>query len=454
MKIGYFILFIFTLLACQGKMPPNYESDVANIIVDSLQVQWLKHVKTTGRISSNHYSDFVVDSNHNSYIACFATGPDRVDYIYIVKISAEGETLWELNKNKGRACAIAIDREGNIWVTGYYIDHIQFDEYSKSGGSGVFLAKFNKKGQCLQLITGEGGGIGFNCHVNNAGEVIISGVLDARLRFGDQEIINVEKNVNNFIALFDRQGNCKWIRKTEGNINRIISDENGDFYLAGTFSIDMKYNNLKISTTESYDNDAFLLKINTQGKGLWLQQFGNPGITRSAYRTSESGFDLMLQPNGNIIVIATTEEPTKIDDLLQVNNNINVKLNIVEFNPNGVLIKERIIAQNIRESTMATLCRTSDGSYYISFTTNKQSKIGDQTFQFDTDRHGVIAAFDQNWNLKDILYSENNEDVMFRESYALDSCVYFTGHFRGDFILKDQKVNGSENHSLFLLNLK
>lgn len=440
MKSITVIISTLIIFACQGKMPSSFESDISNVeSVDSLQVQWLKHVKTTGRISSNHYSDFVVDSGHNSYIACFASAPDRIDYIYIVKISSESEILWELNKNKGRACAIAIDREENIWVTGFYVDYIQFDKYSKSGGSGVFLAKFDQHGKCLQLITGEGGGIGFNCHVNNAGEVMISGTLDRFLKFDNQKITNNEDAGNNFIALFDQQGTCKWIRKTEGNIYRIISDNHNNFYLSGSFSLKIQYDNLTISTTESYDNDAFLLKISPNGKGLWLQQFGNTGLTRSAYRTSESGFDLILQQDGNIIMITTLEETAKIDDLLKVNNGINIKLNIIEFAPSGDVIKERVLAQNIRKSTMATLCRTSDGHYYISFTSNQQSQIGNEILQFDTNRRGVIAVFDKNWNLKDILYSGNNDDVMYRESYAIDSFVYITGIFGGILFYKIKK---------------
>lgn len=40
----------------------------------------LINVKTTDRISSNHYSDMVVDSRGDAYIACFEKKEDGRDY--------------------------------------------------------------------------------------------------------------------------------------------------------------------------------------------------------------------------------------------------------------------------------------------------------------------------------------------------------------------------------------
>jgi len=173
----------------------------------------LANIKTTGRISSNHYSDFVVDRQGNSYIACFEKKADNQDYILITKVAPGGAVIWESgNHLKGRATAISIDEEGRIWVLGVLSDGLPTSDQK----SCMFIARFDAEGQCQQLITNEGSGMGFNINVNNRNEILVSGIMGDVLSFGDTRIENESGEDQGFLARFDEKGRCLWIKAHGG----------------------------------------------------------------------------------------------------------------------------------------------------------------------------------------------------------------------------------------------
>ncbi|MEZ4950711.1 MAG: hypothetical protein R2784_15190 [Saprospiraceae bacterium] len=78
-------------------------------------VRFLKNIQTTFSISSNQYSEVVMDGHGNGYISCFYKYSDNADHIFIVKLDTLGKIKWVQGMDyKGRATCIAIDQRAYL----------------------------------------------------------------------------------------------------------------------------------------------------------------------------------------------------------------------------------------------------------------------------------------------------------------------------------------------------
>jgi hypothetical protein len=108
-----------------------------------------------------------------------ASGQD----VYVVKLNQGGHLQWLRHASGGiandRAHAIAVDEQGNVFITGIFTGDITFYERNLEGGTGqeLFLAVYNRDGQLQQLR--RGGTIGENRGLRlaplNNGRVVVAG---------------------------------------------------------------------------------------------------------------------------------------------------------------------------------------------------------------------------------------------------------------------------------------
>lgn len=136
--------------------------------------------------------------------------------VFVAKYDQNGNCVWvnnaECTSSTGvGSSGIAVDRHGNILVTGGYQDSIFFGNV-KLGGGGMFVAKYDNNGNVLWVKQCSGGAPGVSvdreCNIYLTGE--ISGSLGGCALPGYKLVMKLDSN-----------GNCVWAKgtasiKTEG----------------------------------------------------------------------------------------------------------------------------------------------------------------------------------------------------------------------------------------------
>jgi len=123
--------------------------------------QWVKHA---GGAQSDTGQSIVTDSNGNSYIigdfigsvnfGTFTLTSSVFNDIFIAKMDVNGNWLWAKKAGGSSSeygTAIAIDGNGNCYVTGFFTGTSIFGETSliSSGSADIFIAKLDSNGNWL-----------------------------------------------------------------------------------------------------------------------------------------------------------------------------------------------------------------------------------------------------------------------------------------------------------------
>ena len=415
--------FLFLLLVClncsHSPAPDSIKSAPATMVSDSLQLQY---IRSTGRISSNHFSDMVLDTKGNAYIASFAKKEGPVDHISITKIAPDGKLLWELGSGvQGRACAISIDSMERIWVVGNYFRTMRLGDKILAGGQAatIFIAVIDAKGQVLKLIGGNRGSLSFDVHVNTKQEVLISGTGDGSFGLDAQPIYGARS----FLAKFSPDLKWEWTLPVEMNIHRIRSDEKGNFLVAGSFYESLTLGGKTYKTNGSFDRDGVLLNISPDKTLNWITAFGNPGFVRKGYRTMEAIQDFVSLPNGHLLATAVKESPAPITP-----NRSAYTYTLVEFDTLGQVIRQVPFVEYIASKPgVSVLTRTADHKVWATAVAKGPSRIGGQTFDF-IDHQSILAVFpDSGLEKPEVHLPVHGNNMLFRAGFANGNDIAFPG---------------------------
>jgi hypothetical protein len=194
---------------------------------------------------------------------------------------------------------ISIDSFGNLLLTGYFIDFVQFgswaddrylsrmDPYGDRSPQSreIFVAKLSNSG-VWQWAVGAGG-LGnqrsLDISVDSAGNSYITGYFIDYVEFyegsilaDDTMILSSPDKINRklFVAKLSDSGVWQWaIKGNEGHhVGKSISvDSNNDLYLTGYYQANLTFDSTKLSLTgtEYYQRSLFVVKINNQGDWQW-----------------------------------------------------------------------------------------------------------------------------------------------------------------------------------------
>ena len=286
----------------EGDLHGNTNAGKADIFVSKYDTygtrQWTELLGTS---VTDHGYGIAVDSNGNIY----ATGHTEADLdgntnagswdIFVSKYDTYGTRQWtELlgTSAQERGQGIAVDSNGNIYVTGFTEGDL--DGKTNAGGKDIFVSKYDTNGtrQWTQLLGTSSHDNGYGIVVDSNGNIYVTGGtngdLDGNTNAGLADI---------FVSKYDTNGTRQWTEllgtSSDHDGYGIAVDSNGNIYVTGFTEGDLHGN------TNAGNQDIFVSKYDTTGTRQWTKLLGTSSW--------DDGTGIAVDSNGNIYVTGHTK---------------------------------------------------------------------------------------------------------------------------------------------------
>ncbi|MFN7141183.1 MAG: immunoglobulin domain-containing protein, partial [Limisphaerales bacterium] len=261
-----------------------------------------------------------VDSTGGIFIAGAFTGTTSIGNtvltnagktnLFLAKLDSQGVPLWAKRAggiDSDVAQGIAVDREGNVLLTGYFgSPAIAFDGSTLAnimpGYMDMFLVKYDGDGNVLWAKRGggiaSGGDQGTAVGTDPGGNIFVAGIYHGSAEFDGMPISSVGGTADIFLARYDSGGNGLWVRSAGGSnserANALAVDAGGNAYIAGSFSGTANFQGTN-QITSYYDTiDAFVAAYTAGGNFSWVRKAGGASI--------DSGLGLAADTRGNVLL--------------------------------------------------------------------------------------------------------------------------------------------------------
>jgi hypothetical protein len=216
--------------------------------------------------------------------------------------------------------SIALDKEGNVYSTGYFNDTVDFDPglgvynlFAETAGSS-FVSKFDSTGKFIWAtkVIGSISSISIDSKTN----IYVGGTIRGT-------------TLNDFLSKIDLSGNIIATKYIGGmQILNIAIDALDNVYVSGNF---MRTFYMVLNSNQGYELkpggyiDSYLLKLDSFGNGVWVRQFRGT-------QQNTNIWSLTTDDSGNILVCGEAESNAEIISpqggaSLSVSDNFIAKLN-------------------------------------------------------------------------------------------------------------------------------
>jgi hypothetical protein len=292
------------------------------LIAQSPGLAWVRTAGSTA--NSEAVVNMVLDSNKAVVAAGvfynkvnFDSGSDTFNLIsngnqdiFITKYTSNGNFVWGKSiggKLDDFVANIKKDRQGNLYLIGIFQSTVDFDP-----GPGVFnvtsvsttsfILKLDKDGNFLWVKTLKG-----RCStldIDEEGNILIGGSFTGTVDFDSGPgVFNMTAQLlwdDMFVLKIDQSGNFLWAKQirnlgeSEQQEYGLETDPSGNVFFAGDFTntLDFDPGPATDSLTSHGLDDAFILKLSSEGDFQWVKQFGGTG--------SDKVSGLAVDKDGNV----------------------------------------------------------------------------------------------------------------------------------------------------------
>ncbi len=245
------------------------------------------------RQAGGSYNDTALGAAADSQGNCWVTGgfaspdlkfghllleTDQGKRVFVAKYNPAGEVQWAAKAGGNgfdTGLAIAADKEGNAYVSGYFTSGIAaFDALtltnSSPGRRDLFVAKYDRSGRVL-WVRSAGGALeeeAWDVVADGSGGVYATGCFNSPTAdFGGTVLTNRNPAGDTalFVAKYDEAGRLVWAISPESRGatvgNALCADMSGRVYVAGCYSKAISFGDM--SLTNSGWEDIFVAAVET-----------------------------------------------------------------------------------------------------------------------------------------------------------------------------------------------
>ncbi len=415
-----------------------------------------------GGFSIDYGYDVDVDSSGNSYLtgkfhgsALFGT-TSLTSYggwdVFVAKLDTDGAWQWAVGAGgilQDEARGIAVDDEGNSYITGVFYDVAWFGNISLTslGGLDVFVAKLDSNGNWVWAVRAGGyvGEAGYGIAVDSSGNSYITGHFMFTATFGTT-MLTSQGSADVFVAKLDADGAWQWAVSGGGSLPDYVCDiavdSDGNTYLTGDFEGSATFG---ADTLTSQGNvDVFIAKLDSDGAWLWAKSGGSVSIER--------GYDVTVDGSGNayvagVFLVSITFGTTTLT------SQGNWDVYVVKLDGNG---DWQWVVSSGSSSTEGAwgIAVDAKGDPYITGVFEGSITFGESTLTTQGGRDVFVAKLDVDGNW---LWAIGAGGVDWDEGYALtvDSSgfIYATGYFDGSALFGETTLTTQGDFDVFIAKL-
>lgn len=221
--------------------------------------------------------------------------------VFLEKLTVDGTTVW--TKQWGASFfdygnSMAFDKDENIFVVG--ATRGSFDGNINLGGKDIFLTKWNSDGtidwtkQWGTLGDDEANAIAIDSNGNIFITGLTGGELDGNTSFGERDVF-LTKLTSDGTKIWTKQ----WGNASGDKGNSVAIDKNGNIFVAGCFSC------LSVYSYSTYSSDLFLTKWSQDGNEIWTKQRSSASSsspTMGSHYVTYRGTSVAVDVDENIFV--------------------------------------------------------------------------------------------------------------------------------------------------------
>lgn len=304
------------------------------------QLDWAKHY---GGPSFDYGNAIAIDDSGYVYLTGRYQGTADLDpgtgiynltssggrEIYVSKLSGSGDLIWAVSMGgagSDEANDIAVDDDGNVYITGQYMGPADFDPgpgtfnlLPDGGFWDTFVCKLDNTGNLVWAkgfggATGNDNGLGIA--VDGAGSVYTTGFFMDTADFdpglGVYELGAGGEDI--FVQKLDENGNFMWAYKFGGltsawDEGNAITINGPNVYLTGWFNgivdFDPGPGSHWVTANGSTWGDTYVLNLDTSGSFNWMSHIGGS--------SSDEGTKIITDLDDNIILTGEFSGTTDFD---------------------------------------------------------------------------------------------------------------------------------------------
>ncbi|WP_118973970.1 T9SS type A sorting domain-containing protein [Taibaiella koreensis] len=258
-----------------------------------------------------------VDHDGNVYTTGWYNGPSTFGSspafpgpgMFVTKFDAGGNYVWAKtlgNSVNERGRDIKVDRDGNVYITGFFQGTVDFDPgpgthyLNSAGADDIFALKLDTDGNFMWANRAGGSSpyeeFGLGIALDTARNAYICGFFAGTADFDTINLSVAGGNLDAFVAKLDTGGHFAWAKVIGGPDianNRawgIGVDGASNVYVTGGFAGTIGLGSLSLTSTGSVD--IFVTKLNTNGNFIWAKNMGGTSL--------DFGNKLVVDAAGNI----------------------------------------------------------------------------------------------------------------------------------------------------------
>ncbi|MDP1725934.1 MAG: SBBP repeat-containing protein [Bacteroidota bacterium] len=282
-------------------------------VLTSAQTPQLQWAKSMGGTSYGTGNGITIDKQGNTYTtgyfektvdfdpgaAVYSLSAKGAEDIFISKLDAGGNFVWvkqvgglSLESYKECGYDIDLDGNGNVYVTGYFIETVDFDpgagiyNLTSFGGEDIFLLKLDANGNFVSVkqMGGKSDDYAKNSFLDKSGNIFTTGGFMDTADFdpgtGVYQLTSAG-SYDIFVSKLDAAGNFVWVRHVGGSEpdgpKSIAVDDLGNVYFTGFFqdTVDFDPGVAKfLIPAFGAELDIFVAKLDSSGNYVWAKQMG------------------------------------------------------------------------------------------------------------------------------------------------------------------------------------